>query len=331
MTNDDVDTSTGDSVTTSGPGGTSRRALLAGFGGLGLLGLTGTASAGDGDHLTQTWDGDPGTPGLTIDVGSNTSRAYVGATADPEGIAIQGVAHDDSGRNKGIEGKTKSSDGIGLLGNAVAETGGAKGLEGRSAAKYGTGVIGVAQHSEGPTKGVRGLAKSPEGFGVEGINTAGSGTTYGVRGEVESDDGYGLYTPDSAKVDGTIEVGGDLQVSGVKNFVQTVSTDAGPQDVVYTSVESGTPRTETTDVAELTDGVAVVELPDHFSMVTSSEEPLSVQVTPYADEQVHPQVTDRSTERVVVKDLGDGPDEYEFAYTVKGVRAGYEDQAVVRD
>lgn len=296
------------------------------------MGTAGTASAqqADHDHLTETWSGDPGNPGLTIDVGKGTDRAYVGATAAPEGIAIQGVAHDASGRNKGIEGKTKSADGIGLLGNAVSTTGGAKGLEGRTAAKFGTGVIGFAKHDSGKTKGVRGLAQSPKGKGVEGINTADSGTTYGVRGAVDSPDGYGLYTPDNAKVDGTFRVGGDLKVSGVKNFVQTVSTPSGDKDVVYTSVESGTPRTETSDVVKMTDGVAVVELPDHFSMVTSSDEPLTVQVTPYAERQVHPQVTDRSTERMVVKDFSDGPDEYEFGYTVKGIRTGYEDQDVVQ-
>ncbi|QLH76875.1 hypothetical protein HZS55_05965 [Halosimplex rubrum] len=80
----------------------------------------------------------------------------------------------------------------------------------------------------------------------------------------------------------------------------------------------------------MTDGVAVVDLPDHFSMVTSDDEPLSVQVTPYCGEKVHAQVTDQSTERIVVKDFGDGPNEYTFSYTVKGIRAGFEDEDIVR-
>jgi len=187
-------------------------------GALGLLALLGagayatdTARAqSDHNHLTETWSADPGDPGLTIDVGSNTDRAYVGATAHPEGIAIQGVAHDPEGRNYGVEGKTKSKDGVGLLGNAINEFGTAKGLEGRTSAKHGTGVVGFAKHAEGETKGVRGLAQSPQGVGVQGINTASSGTTYGVHGRVESPDGYGLYTGDDARVDGTLTVGSGL-------------------------------------------------------------------------------------------------------------------------
>ena len=67
------------------------------------------------------------------------------------------------------------------------------------------------------------------------------------------------------------------------------------------------------------------------SFDSSDDERLAVQVTPYCDEPVRPQVTDRSTDRIVVKDFSDGPDEYNFAYTVKGVRQGFEDQQVVSD
>jgi len=124
---------------------------------------------------------------------------------------------------------------------------------------------------------------------------------------------------------------GDLQLDGTKNFVQTVDTTAGQKEVHYNAVESGTAHTEVTDTAEMDDGHGLVELPDHFGMVTSEEEPLTVQVTPHAEERVHPQIVETSTEWISVEDFGDGPQDYRFSYTVKGVREGFEDEDVVRE
>ena len=310
----------------------SRRGALVGLAGLGVASTaTGTASANsDHNHLGQFWSGDPGSP-LKLDVGSGTDTALSAFSPSETGTVLRGISKAGSGSTVGVEGKTESPDGIGLLGFASSTSGNAKGLEGRTQAENGTGVIGSALNGSGFGKGVRGTAKSSNGRGVEGINTASNGPAYGIVGRSEADGGYGLYTPDDAKVDGTLEVLGDIEVSGVKNFVQTVSSDAGPKQVKYTSVEAGEPQTEHSDVVEMEDGVAVVELPDHFGMVTSDDERLAVQVTPYCDEPVQPQVTDRSTDRIVVKDFSDGPDEYNFAYTVKGVRQGFEDQQVVSD
>ncbi|QCC51735.1 hypothetical protein [Halapricum salinum] len=129
----------------------------------------------------------------------------------------------------------------------------------------------------------------------------------------------------------TLNVNSDLQVTGTKNFVQAVDTTAGTKNVHYTSIEAGEVRTEHTGVAEMEDGHALIELPEHFDMVTSDEEPIAVQVTAHAEERVHPQVVEKSTRFVSVEDFGDGPADYSFSYTVKGVRAGYEDEEVVRD
>jgi hypothetical protein len=79
------------------------------------------------------------------------------------------------------------------------------------------------------------------------------------------------------------------------------------------------------------DGHALIELPPHFDMVTSDAEPIAVQVTPHAEEKVHPQVVEKSTRYVSVEDFSDGPDDYSFSYTVKGVRDGFEDKEIVRD
>ena len=128
---------------------------------------------------------------------------------------------------------------------------------------------------------------------------------------------------------GGLQVDGEIRASD-KSFVETVDADDGQKEVVYTSLESGTPHTEASGVAELEDGRAVVELPDHFGWVTGDDEPLMVQTTPYSTDSDGLVVVERSLERVVVEDL-DGTGEYEFAYTVTGTREGREDKQVVRE
>jgi len=128
---------------------------------------------------------------------------------------------------------------------------------------------------------------------------------------------------------GTVTVEGDFDVTGNKNFTQTVDTDDGEREVVYTATEAPTPRTEASGVAELEDGRAEVALPDHFAWVTSEDDPLVVQTTPYGHGEGLV-VAERSPDRLVVEERS-GSGEYEFAYTVKGTREGHGEKAVVRD
>jgi hypothetical protein len=146
-----------------------------------------------------------------------------------------------------------------------------------------------------------------------------------------SDDGGLLYLADTGtNLFTDLDVTGDLYASGDKNFVQSVDTDDGEKEVVYTSTEAPTPRTEASGVAELEDGRAAVELPDHFGWVTDDTEPIIVETTPYSADTGGLAVVERSTERLVVEDL-DGDGDYEFAYTVKGTREGHADKQVVRE
>ena len=64
----------------------------------------------------------------------------------------------------------------------------------------------AAETTASSTYKVLGELPDAGGIGVLGRNTAGSGATYGVKGAVDSPDGYGVYTPDDAKVDGTLVV-----------------------------------------------------------------------------------------------------------------------------
>ena len=127
-----------------------------------------------------------------------------------------------------------------------------------------------------------------------------------------------------------VDEDGNTNARGTKDFVETVETDDGPKDVHYTSSEADQPLTETIGVVELEDGRAEIDLPEHFEWVTSEEEPLHVQTTPYTTDTSGLAVVERSTDHIVVEDI-DGEGDYEFSYTVKGTRAGYEDKQVVQE
>jgi hypothetical protein len=127
-----------------------------------------------------------------------------------------------------------------------------------------------------------------------------------------------------------VSINGDLDVSGNKNFVQAVDTDDGEREVAYTASEAPTPRTEVSGVATLEDGRAEIDLPEHFEWVTSTDEPLVVETTPYSVDSNGLAAVERSPERLAIADL-DGEGDYEFAYTVKGTREGHADKQVVRE
>lgn len=130
------------------------------------------------------------------------------------------------------------------------------------------------------------------------------------------------------RVFGDFDVTGELTADS-KSFVQSVDTEEGEKEVIYTSMEAPTARTEASGVAELEAGRAEIELPEHFGWVTDDDAPLVVQTTPYGG-GAGLKVVSRSTDRLVVEDL-EGEGEYEFAYTVKGTRDGHADKEVVRE
>jgi hypothetical protein len=314
---------------------TNRRSVIAGLTGLGLLGVSGSAQADSDVDALQTamefggsYSGStPNGYGLELEETTSDGSFTTGLQAfqnSSSGAALFGRAESSTGNASGVVGRSNAANGRGIIGRATNTSGNTIGLLGIADSSQGTGLQGEARSSSGGTVGLRGVCASPGGDAVRAEHQASSGTTYAVRGQVASPDGYGLYTPDDAKIDGNLEVG------GTKHFVQAVETPSGTQEVAYTAVEAGKARTEVSDIVELVDGKAVIELPDHFQMVTSKDEPLTVQITPYAKQQVHPQVVDQSIDEIVVKDFGDGPDEYTISYTAKGIREGFEDEEIVR-
>ena len=247
-----------------------------------------------------------GLPLAASGVGSAATTGHLGETWS----GSSNLEIDVSGYNQGAI-NVSSDEGFGFKSSVNSSTDAtAIAVYANSASEYGEGVYGEATSSSGSTKGVYGATNSPDG--------------YGVHGDAQGSGGYGVYSS------GDLHVEGNFTATGTKNFVQTVDTADGPKEVAYTAVEADQAQTETTGVAELEDGRAEISLPEHFGMVSSDDEDLVVQLTPYAVDTPGLAVTERSTNEITVESR-DGTGDFEFSYTVRGVRKGYEDTEVVRD
>jgi hypothetical protein len=123
--------------------------------------------------------------------------------------------------NWGLKVANALKGGKGLYGQSTNTDGGGIGVQGVSTGRTGRGVYGLASRGGGKNIGVFGESKSNQGKGVIGFASKASGTTYGVYGRANSPDGWGLYTPNNAKVVGTM-VAGDYNYSSVKTRYVTI-------------------------------------------------------------------------------------------------------------
>ncbi len=152
-------------------------------------------------------------------------------------------------------------------------------------------------------------------------------TNYGVnvRGDVAG--GY-FRDPDNDTYTYVAYGNYGVYSNRTKNFVQEHPTDPS-KAIVYASLEGGEAGTYYRGTAQLQEGTARVELPEHFSLVTE-EEGLTVQVTPRADcKGLY--VAEVTTTYIVVKELQGGTSDAPFDFLINGVRAGYADYQVIHE
>jgi hypothetical protein len=184
-----------------------------------------------------------------------------------------------------------------------------EGLYVGAADEYGV-YVGDAQY------GVRVDSASTSGVSAVGTMQGAwfedSTTTTYVRVAYSS---YGIYS------------NGTIRGSNITS-AQPHPTDS-TKTIVYAALEGGEAGTYYRGTAKLHGGTAVVELPEHFSLVTEAEG-LTVQVTPRADcKGLY--VAEVTTKHIVVKELQGGTSDAPFDFFINGVRAGYRDFAVFGD
>src|SRR6266487_4571284 len=167
------------------------------------------------------------------------------------------------------------------------------------------------------------LGSSGSGTGVQGESSNGTG----VRGS--SDSGTGIFGESvrglAGQFEGNVQVHGNFSVTGTKAFVQAHPTDPNTE-IVYVALEGGEAGTYVRGSGQLQSGKAVLALPEHFGLVTATQD-LTVQLTPRG-EWLQLYVVELDTAQLVVREAQGKSGT--FDYLIHGVRRGYEQHEVIR-
>jgi hypothetical protein len=156
-----------------------------------------------------------------------------------------------------------------------------------------TGVLGVSQ----------------DGTPVAGRNLSGTGTLQ-TAGMLAPDSIYGVFAV------------GNVGASGTKPFVEPHPVDP-TKEIVFVALEGPEAGTYFRGRGKFQRGVAVIDVPEDFRMVTDPED-LGIQVTPIG-EMSTVAVVSIGLDRIVVK----GSRDVAFFYTVNGVRKAFRDHASI--
>jgi hypothetical protein len=133
-------------------------------------------------------------------------------------------------------------------------------------------------------------------------------------------------------INGSLDVYGSLNVYGSKNFIHPHPTD-DTKVVRYIATESSEALTLTRGTAKTVNGEVTIKLPEHFSLVTSNNAPITVIVTPKGAPVLLYTKEESKNQIVVAMKKSDFTEfrDVEFAYQVTGVRDGFENQDVIID
>jgi hypothetical protein len=170
----------------------------------------------------------------------------------------------------------------------------AAGVEGASVGNY--GVIGYT------ATGIAGVA----GYNWESSFCSGSANVAGFLGYKSGTNNYGVYAQ------------GNVGATGTKSFVEPHPTDP-TKEIRYVSLEGPEAGTYFRGSGHTVNGVAVIEVPESFRMVTH-EHGLTVVVTPIG-ELAQIACVSKGLDRIVVKSSRD----VSFDYVVNGVRRAFKD------
>lgn len=133
--------------------------------------------------------------------------------------------------------------------------------------------------------------------------------------------GCGVPAPTGVTIDGF------LNVTGPKSFIQDDPRDSN-RLISYYSTESREVLNTVRGSGQLSNGQAIIALPDDFALVTSSGS-LTVQVTPRGDCKGL-FVSQVSLQQLTVQELQGGTGNIGFDYVVTGIRAGFVGAPILR-
>jgi hypothetical protein len=128
---------------------------------------------------------------------------------------------------------------------------------------------------------------------------------------------------------GALHVVGNITATGAKLFVQDHPTDP-TKEIRYIALEAGEAGTYVRGTAALIEGEAVIDLPEHFALVTG-EEGLTAQITPRGPVQSMLYIKRITPLQLIVKASNPADGEAQFDYQVNGVRLGFENHRPIVD
>jgi hypothetical protein len=214
-----------------------------------------------------------------------------------------------------------------------------------------SGQVGVGTSQPAHALTVQGLTegdaidfKHPNQPGLATLTTADAGLsggvgTYGPSGNLNAamidggDPDHGAMAVfdagGTAKAFMTVDGNGiGFVVADVKSF-RIPHPERPDTDIVYAAIEGPEAAAYVRGTAHLSNGEAVIDLPEHFTSI-ASREGLTVQVTPNAAKSLGLAVEEKSIERIIVRELSNGNGDYDFDWEAKCIRKGYEDYQVIR-
>ncbi|MBN2604001.1 MAG: hypothetical protein JXA91_07720 [Candidatus Thermoplasmatota archaeon] len=121
-------------------------------------------------------------------------------------------------------------------------------------------------------------------------------------------------------------------LSGTKNFIQMHPSDS-TKVIKYIAIEAGEAITLARGLSKTVSGSVDIILPEHFALVTSSDAPLTVLLTP-ENAPVTMYTSSKTKEHVTVVMKHSDYEEYgdaTFAWQINGVRDGYENEQIICD
>lgn len=266
-------------------------------------------NSGAGDAIKGTANSDHA--GLS---GINAGTGFGVYGSSQSGQGVYGFAHgteagvfgSNDGGGSGVYGRSEGSvSSVGVYGQSDTGAAGVFGTSGISPGVWGrsagsTGVFGQSTTFDGIQGQTPGLQKA----GIRGTYT-GSSTGYGVWG-LAPFPGYAVYAQ------------GDFAASGVKNFVEPHPTDA-TKEIRYASLEGREVGTYFRGSGHLVNGLATIEVPADFKMVTS-DEGLTVVATPSGALAMIACMS-KSLDRIEIR----GSADVDFDYIISGVRKAFAD------
>jgi hypothetical protein len=226
------------------------------------------------------------------------------------GTAIKGRINLPQSINPAVYG-SGAGTAIGVKGDSISNYGvygvstDATGVNGESSNADGVGGISTGTS----TNGVHGVAAN--GTGVRGDSTSGSG----VIGSTPDDSSAGVVGTNTSSGNGVLAIG-NLAATGAKTFVEPHPDDPS-KEIRYAALEGPEVGTYFRGTAQLRHGVARIEIPDTFRVVTAADG-LTVQLTPIGNAATLWCVT-RSLDGIEIA----GSPDVRFDYQVNGVRKAF--------